>query len=396
MDDGRRTNAPIPLPIFGGKNLRRCIIGLLLIFAACRTGFGAEKLAWRDASVELSDGRTVAGQVALVNDQLIIHNDAQEKKYTVRLAEMKQLESLVEKESLEKKWFFKEDGRDEKVYTGEVYPVRYFNTRVTFGDGRTLEGHIISTTALLKVGDDAPERLFLTRQMEGKVGQKLDDLVYVKRIALKGEAAGVLGSIRGTVRLPAGEKLVGVIAINCQDDTSLTAEMGGNGAFKFTECTRGAYDLIVLSDRAIYAGFSAEKAPDGARLGAGTLKEISDWSKNVRDFFDSHDPLYGAGSLERAYVLVRMERARDRANTLQADTMFRRYEVWLMAKPEDEWVIAKRFVLQRGLSAGKDIPRERMEIRPALAGQNVSAERSDLTLSLQLAGGDAAVSQPSN
>ncbi len=91
-----------------------------------------------------------------------------------------------------------------------------------------------------------------------------------------------------------------------------------------------------------------------------------------------------------------MERARERPNTLQADTMFRRYEVWLMAKPEDEWVIAKRFVLQRGLSAGKDIPRERMEIRPELAGQKVSAERSDLTLSLQLAGGGAAASRPSN
>ncbi len=375
--------------------MRRCIVGILLIFAAWPASFGAEKLAWRDASVEMSDGRTVAGQVALVNDQLIIHNDAQAKKYTVRLAEMKQLESLVEKESMEKKWFFKEDGRDEKVYTGEVYPVRYFNTRVTFGDGRTLEGHIIGTTALLKLGDDAPERLFLTRQMEGKVGQKLNDLVYVKRIALKGEAAGVLGRISGTIRLPAGEKLAGVIAINCQDDTSLSAELADDGAFKFTECTGGAYDLVVLSDRAIYAGFSAEKAAGGARLGAGTLKEISDWSRNVRDFFDSHDPLYGAGNLERAYVLVRMERARDRANTLQADTMFRRYEVWLMAKPEEEWVIEKRFLLQRGLSAGKDFPMERMEIRPELAGQKVSAERSELTLSLQLAGG-AGASGPSN
>jgi hypothetical protein len=297
---------------------------------------------------------------------------------------------------MEKQWFFKEDGRDEKVYTGEVYPVRYFNARVTFGDGRKLEGHIISATALLKVGDAAPERLILTRQMEGQVGEKLDALVYVKRIALKGEAAGVLGSISGTIRLPAGEKLMGVIAIHCQNDMSLSAELVGNGAFKLTECTQGTYDLIVMSDRAIYAGFSAEKAADSARLGAETLKEISDWSKNVRDFFDTHDALYGAGNMDRAYVLVRMERARDRVNTLQPDTMFRRYEVWLLAKPEDEWVILRRFLLGRGLSAGKDIPRERVEIRPELAGQKVSAERSELTLSLQLASGDATVSHPSN
>jgi len=375
--------------------LRR-VTWLLLIFAACPVSFGAEKLAWRDAEIALSDGRTVAGQIALVNDQLIIHNEAQEKKYTVRLAEMKQVETLLEKESMEKKWFFKEDGRDEKVYTGEVYPVRYFNARVTFGDGRKLEGHIVGATALLKVGDAAPERLILTRQMEGKVGEKLDDLVYVKRIVLKDEAAGVLGSIGGTIRLPAGEKLLGVIAIHCRNDMSLSAELTGNGAFKLAECTQGTYDLVVMSDRAIYAGFSAEKAADSVRLGAETLKEISDWSKNVRDFFDTHDALYGAGNMDRACVLVRMERARDRVNTLQPGTMFRRYEVWLMAKPEDEWVIERRFLLGRGLSAGKDIPRERVEIRPELAGQKVSAERSELTLSLQLASGDAGFSHPSN
>jgi hypothetical protein len=369
---------------------------LLLVFAACPASFAAEKLAWRDAEVELSDGRTIAGQIALVNDQLIIHNEAQEKKYTIRLAEMKRFETLLEKESMEKKWFFKEDGRDEKVYTGEVYPVRYFNARVTFGDGRTLEGHIISAMALLKVGDAAPERLILRPQMEGNVGQKFDDLVYVKRITLKGEAVGVLGSISGTVRLPVDEKLLAVVAIHCQNDMSLSAKLAGDGAFKFADCTQGTYDLVVVSDRAIYAGFSAEKAADGARLGAETLKEISDWSKNVRDFFDAHDPLYGAGSNARAYVLVRMERARDRVNTLQADTMFRRYEVWLMEKPEDEWVIEKRFFLRRDLSAGKDIPRERMEIRPELAGQTISAERSELTLSLQLAPGDAGFSHPSN
>ena len=372
----------------------RCrAVGLLLIFAACATSFAAEKLAWREAEVSMSDGRTVAGQVALVNDQLIIHNEAQKKKYTVRLAEMKQFESLMEKESMEKKWFFKEDGRDEKVYTGEVYPVRYFNTRVTFGDGRTLEGHIIGTTALLKVGDDAPERFFLNRQMEGKVGERLDDLVYVRRIAFKGEAGGVLGSIGGTVLLPAGEKLLGVTAIHCQDDLSLSAELARNGAFKLTECPQGTYDLVVLSDRAIYAGFSAEKAAGGARLGAETLKEISDWAKNVRDFFDAHDPLYGAGNRDRAYVLVRMERGRERVNTLQAGTMFRRYEVWLMERPEDEWVIDQRFLLGRQ-RAGEEIPRERMEIRPELAGHKISAEHSELTLSLVLWPGDGALSHP--
>jgi hypothetical protein len=67
-----------------------------------------------------------------------------------------------------------------------------------------------------------------------------------------------------------------------------------------------------------------------------------------------------------------------------------------MEKPEDEWQIEKRFLLRRDLNTGKDIPRERMEVRPELAGLKVNAERSDLTLTLNLASDNAAVSHPSN
>jgi len=60
---------------------------------------------------------------------------------------------------------------------------------------------------------------------------------------------------------------------------------------------------VVVSDKAVYAGFSAEKAEKSARFTGDQLKEIADWAKNIREFFNAQDPLYGAGNKDRAFVL---------------------------------------------------------------------------------------------
>ena len=340
MDDGRLAWLHRLSP--EAEQLRCCIVGLLLIFAAWPAGFGAEKLAWRDAEVELSDGRTVAGQVALVNDQLIIHNEAQAKKYTVRLAEMKQFE-YARREGIHGEEVVLQGGRPRRESLH-----RRGLSRALFQHARDVrrraharrahhQHHGVSQSRRRRAGAPVPDH----GRWKARSARSSTTSFTSSASRSRARPPASWAASAGRSACPRAKSWRRVIAINCQDDTSLSAELAGDGAFKFTDCTRGAYDLVVLSDRAIYAGFSAEKAADSARLGAETLKEISDWSKNVRDFFDSHDPLYGAGNMERAYVLVRMERARDRPNTLQADTMFRRYEVWLMAKPEDEWVIAE-------------------------------------------------------
>jgi hypothetical protein len=220
--------------------------------------------------------------------------------------------------------------------------------------------------------------------MEGKVGQELKELVYIKKIAFSGETApAVVGTISGKVTLPQGESLRAVVAIHGQTPLSLAGKVQPDNVFAVTECIHGTYDLAVVSDKAVYFCSNAEVAAK-TRWDAAALKEIAEWAKNIREFFNAQDPIYGAGDANRAYVLVRLERY---GNTSYEGTeLVRRYEVWLMQKPEDEWQIQKRFFISRQLSKVRDVPRERLVIDPQLAGIAVNAERAHVNLKLNLAG----------
>ena len=44
--------------------------------------------------------------------RFILQNQAQRRRYTVRLAEVKLLETVIEKQSMEEKWIFRESGLD--------------------------------------------------------------------------------------------------------------------------------------------------------------------------------------------------------------------------------------------------------------------------------------------
>ena len=358
---------------------------LSLCFAVITLGFmGALALSaaveWRQADLEMSDGVRVAGRVCIPKDIFYIYNDAQKRRYTINAADIRLFETVLESESMEKKWFFKEDGRDEKVYTGELYPVRYFRARVTYHDGRTLEGHIISQSMTVDA-DGEKRNLVLQRKVEGKVGEDVEDLVYIKRMELAGGSGGVLGSIHGVVTVPAGEKLLKVLAINTESCVITQARLDRAGGFRFEQCTRGAHDLVVVTDRTIFFSSSAENGPDG-RMDAATLKEIADWASQIREFFHDQAPVYGAGDAKDAWALVRLERYG--GTSLKGAELVRRYEIWHIHKPVDEWQITKRLFVSRELTGDRDDPRERIAIVPALAGHVVDAEHANLKLTLDL------------
>ena len=355
-----------------------CAIAALAMWGASeRMARAASETEWRNAVVEMSDGRSLTGRFSITANQFHIQNEAEKTRFTIRIGDIRRIENLVEKESLERKWIFKEDGRDEKVYTGETYPVRYFLTRVTFGDGKTMEGHVISQPCAIEVGEER-ERIFLTRKMEGKVGEKLEDLPYAKVINFKDGGGTVLGNISGTVKLPQGEKPLRVAAIHRQKDFSIDEDISKDGAFHIDKCPGGAYDVVVVSDRAVYVGFSREKEEGCRRFDAAALKGVSDWAAKVRDFFQTHDALYAAGNDERAYVLVRMERRG--GTSMEGAELVRRYEVWLMSKANGEWSIEKRFYVSRTNSGNKNLPREDVVICPKLGGSVLDAQHPDFTL----------------
>ena len=347
-----------------------------LLAAPCRAD------NWRDGTVTLSTGKTIEGKVYLVGDHIILYNQRQKRRYRIPARDIHMLETVVEKELMARKWFFKEDGRDVKVYTDEKYPVRYYKTRVTFHNGGTMEGHMVGKTLYVK-GEDAQTRLQIRRKDEGRVDEKLEDLVYVKRVSFGGGGSSVVGSISGRLQVPEKEKFKKILAINTGENLILEGKTQEDGrTFRFTDCTAGTYDLVAVTDRAVYASFSREKAEKCARLDEKKVADIQSWVDKLRDFFQEQDIVYAAGNEERTLALVRKER--HGGTTLSGAALIRRYDVWILHKPRDQWQIETRLFIAREVTEDKDDPREDIVVVPALSGHEVNAEHAELELDLKL------------
>jgi len=358
-----------------------CAMAVLTAFAAAAPQAGAAN--WMPGAVELSTGERVVGEIYLTGDSLYIYNEAQKRRYMVSSSEIKTLQTIIEKQSMEQKWFFKEDGRDVKVYTGQMYPVRHYRTRVTFHDGKTLEGHIIAKTLYVKSGGEKL-RFLLRRKDEGEVGQTLEDLPYVRVVLFEGgEEAGVKGTITGELKLPPGERFRKILAINRQNNFIIEGRTLQNGRlFRFTDCTSGTYDLVVVTDKAVYLCFSREREKDCCRLDENGVREVQQWVDLLRDFFHEQRILYAAGNRQKTFALIRKERYG--GTTLEGAALVRRYDIWVMHKPKKEWQILKRLFVWRQVSKRREVPREEIVIVPSLGGHLVSKERSELHLKLQL------------
>jgi len=360
----------------------RSVIGLLALAAAfCAPPAQGEE--WLKGTVELSTGEKISGEIQFVQDRLYIHNEAQNRRYMVSSNEIGVLETILEKESQERKWFFKEDGRDEKVYTGDKFPVRYYLTRITFHDGRTLQGHIIGKTIFVK-SEGRRYRFTLRRKDEGEVGEKLADLPYVRRVVFEdGGDASVKGSITGTLQLPPGEKFKKILAINRRNDFILEGKVAQGGrVFRFSDCTGGIYDLVVVTNRALYLYFSREKDEGCARLHRGAVDEIQRWVDKLRDFFHEQTILYAAGNEKKMFALIRKER--HGGTTLPGAELIRRYDVWVMNRPKQQWQIEKRLFVDRQVSGKKTVPREQIVVTPSLGNRALTAEKPLLKLRLKL------------
>lgn len=356
-----------------------------LIAALIACSGAADAVEWFPATVQLSDGTTIEGQVYIPRDKLLIMREGKPNT-TVRVPEMARYDCAVEKESMEEEWVFKESGLDDKIFTGEHFPVRHYLGTATFHDGTKLTGHIQPGTLFVKT-PEGNTKFILRRKEEGKVGQQLEDLVYVQSVVFHETAGGVRGTISGTIDPPDGEKVARVLALNRVKLYVLEGSLDRrSGRFEFDGCTSGIYDLIVLTDKGIYLWFSRESEPGCARLGPGKLKAINEWQARLRDFFHERVVLHAGGSESQLFGLARMER---HGGTTSGQVQFvRRWEVWSMHMPANEWQIEKRFFVDR-CTGKQGLPDQRaIHVQRALGGHKLDADRREIELNLRLEHGD--------
>ena len=352
---------------------------LLLLFALASP---ARSVEWRKGTVKFSSGRTVKGKVYILRNKLYVYDLSAQDRRNISVDNVKRIETLVRDEKMARKWFFKESGSDEKIYTGKRYPVRRFYVRITFHDGSTLRGPPIGRTIYVQT-DDGRENYKLTKKQEGKVGEKLKDLVYVKSITFGGEGPGVTGSIVAAFRPSSGEHIQRAVALNTEQNFLRQGKRDGQKV-KFSQCTTGTYDLLVATNKAFYAAFSAEGRESQKRLNSRQVADVQNWINKLEDFYTKQRVLYGAGTREKAFMLVFRERS---GNIHGSAKLMRRYDVWVMEKQRKQWVINtrnNRIGIFRMTSEKEQVPRRELVVLPALAGHRIGPEHKTRTLDIKL------------
>jgi hypothetical protein len=161
--------------------------------------FGPRKAVRGDAIpgyAELSDGTIHTGRLYLTRDaRLKVYDATVGRQREIPLRVVRKIECKPKREWLEKEWRFKENANDEKVYTGQTYPVRECVHAITLQDGRKIVGALSAIVYVEKQGDRKPTRLILCKRQKGPVGTQIKSLVYVRTIAL-GEKAHSEGQRR--------------------------------------------------------------------------------------------------------------------------------------------------------------------------------------------------------
>ncbi|MBM4089151.1 MAG: hypothetical protein FJ276_06950 [Planctomycetes bacterium] len=138
--------------------------------------------------IELSDDTILTGHIHATRDtRLKIYDEELQRQREVPWDKIRQIESEVEKEWMEKEWRFRENANDQKVFTGNSYPARLHIHSITLTDGRAVRGSLSSVVYLQRTGEET-RKFELHKRAKGQVGEELDALLFVRLIRLGPEA----------------------------------------------------------------------------------------------------------------------------------------------------------------------------------------------------------------
>lgn len=138
--------------------------------------------------IELSDGTILTGHIHATRDtRWKIYDRERQRQREVPWNRIRQIESQVEKEWMEREWRFRENANDQKVFTGRRYPARLHTHVITLDDGRTIRGDLSGVVYLQRPGEETL-KFALHKRAKGEIGEPLHCLVFVRTIRLGAEA----------------------------------------------------------------------------------------------------------------------------------------------------------------------------------------------------------------
>jgi hypothetical protein len=278
------------------------LLGALLVLGALLPA--AEP---RPGTIQLSDGTSWSGEIALIPGGALLLHDGNNVK-TIDVARLRALRMTVAKEHLERNFRMPEAGKAFREETGDPYPVRELSTQIELLDGSTISGHLGTTAMTIDVQpadakpDDPPERhkVILAAKLQGKPGEGFNTLVFPALIRFSDQPAAAAAATR--LQLVGGD--AEELAVLTRDGlAALAAQRTAPGAFTIEPAFGAGMFLATRSGNRVRVGWpSAVDAALSERL-ALALKDAS-------DFFDDRQILgvwHSEGASE-AFTVVRLVR----------------------------------------------------------------------------------------
>ena len=265
-------------------------LGMLGALLACSV------LAAEPAEVRFSDGSSAVGELSIMGARPLIlrlPDSKIQRKFT--LPDLAGITQLVETETMNRPWLYTEAGKAGKTYLEGEYPFVNFATEVELISGEKLRGHVISAVLLLRGEDGKRRKVFLNRQIRGKVGETLESLVYPVSVrfpqAVKAEAKPVSGRVAGYGRLEAATLL------DVERGVVIHAKCDGEN-FTFPPLLPGCYEMYVRTDRAVLYGLNGTPVAPDELAGMRKVFPLAD------DFFRERWLLEANGGARHARALV--------------------------------------------------------------------------------------------
>lgn len=311
--------------------------------AAARTRANAEL----PALISFSDGTLLAGKLRIIGSRPLIVTPTGGSQRRFDAGDILSIEQVVEKAIIERPWTFKEAGKPEKIYFEGHYPLLNFLTRVTLTNGKVVEGHAISAVYALS-GEAGKQKVFLKRQIKGRLGQTVDDVVYVTNIRYTENAPVAGKQLSGTVK--GCGRLQDARAIDLEREQVLHGKVGGD-SFDFGLVLPGRYDLCLTTDRMVLVGLADETPAayaDGEPLGDRDCDAIGEVFPLADDFFNDRCILLCRGNRGYARTLVYKRRAKYHASdSITPGGWVWHIDVWNWHNPGTEWKLDSRHIVAR-------------------------------------------------
>ncbi|MCL2701833.1 MAG: hypothetical protein FWE88_09120 [Phycisphaerae bacterium] len=135
--------------------------------------------------VELSNGMQMPGLLYTTRGKnLELYVEADRNWYRIPFIAVLGITTIVDEEAIELVWRWRAMGVDERVFTGESYPTRRFSYAVTLIDGSTMKGAIKGQPLWINLDGMIMGPLVLHERTKGKLGETLDDIIYVQKVVV--------------------------------------------------------------------------------------------------------------------------------------------------------------------------------------------------------------------